>query len=384
MKKNLQNNSNILEKNNDIVKKEDLIPIVEQLQNTIEKLNILSDNLKKYKENDVDFTSIEVNNLSVDSLATVTMLTAQIVKIFSFLSVPEIQTNDITAMDLSASCGYFHILKVISAEIDNWNVSHFNIENINVSQNLTSSFIEAITSKISNLISDNITVSNNIIIKNNINTKNILSEFINTDKFVTKNFIWDGQIALSNDCKFFLEIPHFENGQYYIQLVYEQNHFATIEISNSVDNYSVKWSQSSIGDIQNIFKYGEDKESKIYIEIKNTTNKTLILKYGVISSKSVSYPITHKNLEFKPTISYKVVHKNGTKFFEHIDFQINDLQKIFNLNHPIGELYIQYLSQKNPMDLYNKNDIYSEWINITYEYYKNFKELPYRIWKRII
>ena len=384
MKKNLQNNSNILEKNNDIVKKEDLIPIVEQLQNTIEKLNILSDTLKKYKENDVDFTSIEVNNLSVDSLATVTMLTAQIVKIFSFLSVPEIQTNDITAMDLSASCGYFHILKVISAEIDNWNVSDFNIENINVSQNLTSSFIEAITSKISNLISDNITVSNDIIIKNNINTKNILSEFINTDKLVTKNFIWDGQITLSNDCKFFLEIPHFENGQYYIQLVYEQNHFATIEISNSVDNYSVKWSQSSIGNIQNIFKCGDDKESKIYIEIKNITKNALTLKYGIISSELVSYPIVCKDLEFNPIISYNVVHKNGMKFFEHVDFQNNDVQKIFDIVHPIGELYIQYLSQKNPMDLYNKNDIYSEWINITCEYYKNFKELPYRIWKRII
>ena len=36
------------------------------------------------------------------------------------------------------------------------------------------------------------------------------------------------------------------------------------------------------------------------------------------------------------------------------------------------------------MDLYNKNDIYTEWINITYEYYKNPKELPYRIWKRVV
>ena len=319
-----------------------------------------------------------MNSLSVDGLTKLVNFTTQVATITTSFSSPKIISDDIRTENLQANIVTISNLEAYSAKLLSLTLKNFNVESMIVFNKLKSCILESPTANLSDVNSTQIKTKNLIV------NENIISSLITTNKTETSNINWNGKINLSNIEKFYIEVPHFENGQYYIQLMYEQNPFATIEILNSIDNYSVKWSQSLIGNIQNIFKYGEDKESKIYIEIKNTTKKALTLKYGIISSESVSYPTTCKSLEFNPTVSYKVIHKNGTKFFEHIDFQNNDLQKIFDKTHPIGELYIQYLSQKNPMDLYNKNDIYTEWINITYEYYKNPKELPYRIWKRVV
>lgn len=340
-----QNNStDIIRKDSDIVKKEDLLPVVEQLQTTIQQLNILSDNLQQYKDNneslitteqlnavnaaiqsleatESNLTTAEVDNLTVSSLATLTTLTAQIATITSSLSVPEIQTNDITAMDLSASAGYFMSLKADTAEIDNWNVSNFSIENLNVSQKIEASELEVSSAEIGSLEAGTLSITNNASVGGDLDiTGDISSASIDTDEVETENITWNGSIALSNQADFFLEIPHFENGQYYLQLLQNDEPYITVEIYNSVDNYLVRWSQKEYNLLQNIYISGTDTASKIYLEIENDDGLSMDLKYATTSATpNVQGPLSYNELPITPDNTYEVRYKDGSKFFKNVD-----------------------------------------------------------------
>lgn len=338
------NSTDILGKDSDIVKKEDLLPVVQQLQTTIQQLNILSDNLQQYKddnENSItteqlnavnaaiqsleatesNLTTAEVDNLTVSSLATLTTLTAQIATITSSLSVPEIQTNEITAMDLSATDGYFMSLKADTAEIDNWNVSNFNIENLTVSQSFQTTSLEATTGDIGTLSAGTATIENNASVGGDLEvTGDISGASIDTDEVTTENVTWKGQISLSNQADFFLEIPHFENGQYYLQLLQNDEPYITVEIYNSVDNYLVRWSQRDYNLLQNIYISGIGSASKIYLEIENDDALAMVLKYATTSvTPNVQGPLSYNTLPITPDNTYEVKYKDGSKFFKNVD-----------------------------------------------------------------
>ena len=340
-----QNNStDIIGKDSDIVKKEDLLPVVQQLQNTIQQLNILSDALQQYKDDnenvitteqlnavnaaiqsleatESNLTTAEVDNLTVNSLATLTTLTAQIATITSSLSVPEIQTNDMTVMDLSATDGYFMNLKADTAEIDNWNVSNFNIENLTVSQSFQTTSLKATTGEIGTLSADIATIESDTSVGGDLDvTGDISSASIDTDEVTTENVTWKGQISLSNQADFFLEIPHFENGQYYLQLLQNDEPYITVEIYNSVDNYLVRWSQRDYNLLQNIYISGTGSASKIYLEIENDDALSMVLKYATTSvTPNVQGPLSYNQLPITPDNTYEVRYKDGSKFFKNVD-----------------------------------------------------------------
>ena len=338
------NSTDIFGKDSDIVKKEDLLPVVEQLQNTIQQLNILSDALQQYKDDnenlitteqlnavnaaiqsleatESNLTTAEVDNLTVNSLATLTTLTAQIATITSSLSVPEIQTNEITTMDLSASEGNFMSLKADTAEIDNWNVSNFNIENLTVSQSFQTTSLEATTGEIGTLSADIATIEGDTSVGGDLDvTGDISSASIDTDEVITENVTWKGQISLSNQSDFFLEIPHFENGQYYLQLLQNDEPYITVEIYNSVDNYLVRWSQRDYNLLQKIYISGTGPASKIYLEIENDDALSMVLKYATTSvTPNVQGPLSYNQLPITPDNTYEVRYKDGSKFFKNVD-----------------------------------------------------------------
>ena len=340
-----QNNStDILGKDSDIVKQEDLLPVVQQLQTTIQQLNILSDNLQQYKDDNEDListeqlnavnaaiqsleatesnlTSAEVDNLTVSSLATLTTLTAQIATITSSLSVPEIQTNEITAVDLSASDGHFMSLKADTAEIDNWNISNFSIENLTVSQSFETTDLDATTGEIGTLTAGIATIEDNTSVGGDLEVAgDISSASIDTDEVTTENVTWKGQVSLSNQADFFLEIPHFENGQYYLQLLQNDEPYITVEIYNSVDNYLVRWSQRDYNLLENIYISGTGPASKIYLEIENDDALSMVLKYATTSvTPNVQGPLSYNELPITPDNTYEVRYKDGSKFFKNVD-----------------------------------------------------------------
>ena len=338
------NSTDILGKDSDIVKKEDLLPVVQQLQTTIQQLNILSDALQQYKDDnenlitteqlnavnaaiqsleatESNLTTAEVDNLTVNSLATLTTLTAQIATITSSLSVPEIQTNEITTMDLSASDGYFMSLKADTAEIDNWNISNFSIENLTVSQSFETTNLDATTGDIGTLSAEIATIEGNTSVGGDLEvTGDISSASIDTDEVITENITWKGEVALSNQADFFLEIPHFENGQYYLQLLQNDEPYITVEIYNSVDNYLVRWSQRDYNLLQNIYISGSGSASKIYLEIENDDALAMVLKYATTSvTPNVQGPLSYSQLPITPDNTYEVRYKDGSKFFKNVD-----------------------------------------------------------------
>ncbi len=338
------NSTDILGKDSDIVKKEDLLPVVQQLQTTIQQLNILSDALQQYKDDnenlitteqlnavnaaiqsleatESNLTTAEVDNLTVNSLATLTTLTAQIATITSSLSVPEIQTNELSAYEANLGNVEIGSLKATSAEIDNWNVSNFSIENLTVSQSFQTTNLEAGVGEIGTLSADIATIEGDTSVGGDLDvTGDISSASIDTDEVTTENVTWKGQISLSNQADFFLEIPHFENGQYYLQLLQNDEPYITVEIYNSVDNYLVRWSQRDYNLLQNIYISGTGSASKIYLEIENDDALSMILKYATTSvTPNVQGPLSYNQLPITPDNTYEVRYKDGSKFFKNVD-----------------------------------------------------------------
>lgn len=337
------NYTELVGKDSDIVKREDILPITEQLNQTIQALEVLASQFEDYKDDQqtsintsalnavtaaittlnatlANLESAEVDNLTVDSLAQLTTLTAQIATITTSLSAAQIETNLLETDEMTAQSGTFNNLFATSASIDSWNVSNFNITNLTISNKITTPDLEATSGSIGTLTSNEITVDGDIDAEN-ITAEEITAEGLSIDEVAIDNIAWKGEIALSNVESFYLEIPHFENGQYYLQLLDNTTPFATIEIFNSVDNYFVRWSQSTIGNIQNIFKQGTGTASQIYIEFENESGNALTLKYGTTCiTPNVAGPESYSTQPVDEwDIIYPLTYKDGSKFFKNVD-----------------------------------------------------------------
>ena len=338
------NSTDILGKDSDIVKKEDLLPVVEQLQNTIQQLNILSDNLQQYKDDNeslitteqlnavnaaistinttlANLESAEVDNLTVNGLAQLTNLTTQIATITTSLTVPEATIHDLLANDIQAGTATITDLEVATISADNWNAENFSATDLSVSNKIEAKDIEADTAAISSISAGNITTDNKIE-ASVIESDSADIDGITSEEVRIENITWNGSISLTDDETLYLEVPHFENGAYFIQLLDNTSPFATIEIYNSVDNYFVRWSQADRGYIQNIFKQGTDTASKIYIELKNESGNVLTLKYATTSiTPNVQGPLSYTEQPVEEwDITYPPSYKDGSKFFKNVDF----------------------------------------------------------------
>lgn len=338
------NSTDILGKDSDIVKQEDLLPVVQQLQTTIQQLNILSDALQQYKDDneslitteqlnavsvaiqsleatESNLTSAEVDNLTVNSLAEFTNILGQIATISDSITAPNGIINDFQSQEITAGEINVDTLKARAADIDEWAITNFSIDNLSVSQKIETPDIEATTAKIATLEVDGATINNDASIGGDLNvTGDISGASIDTDEVGTENIHWTGLINLSNVEEFYLEVPHFENGSYFIQLLQNANPFATIEIYNSVDNYFVRWSQSDYNQITHIYKYETDQASKLYFKVENESGNALDVRYAsTCATSNVEGPATYVELPIEEYQDYEIRYKDGSKFFKNVD-----------------------------------------------------------------
>ena len=338
------NSTDIFGKDSDIVKKEDLLPITEQLQNTIQQLNILSDNLQQYKDDNEDLitteqlnavsaviqsleaaesnlTSAEIDNLTVNGLAEFTNILGQIVTIADSITAPNGIINDFQSQEITAGEINVDTLSARAADIDEWSITNFNIDNLSVSQKIETPAIEANSVETESLTTDSATINNDADIGGDLDvTGDILGASISTDEVATENIHWTGFTNLSNAEEFYLEVPHFENGQYYIQLLDNTIPFATIEIYNSVDNYFVRWSQSDYNQITHIYKYEADQASKLYFKVENESGNALDIRYAsTCATPNVEGPATYVELPIQEYQDYEIRYKDGSKFFKNVD-----------------------------------------------------------------
>ena len=340
-----QNNStDIFGKDSDIVKKEDLLPVVQQLQNTIQQLNILADNLQQYKDDneslitteqlnavnaaiqsleatESNLTTAEVDNLTVNSLATLTNLVSQVATITGSLTVPSAVINNLTSLEVTGTQGNFSNLAATTADIEFWSVENLSTSNITATQKIGTYDLE-VTNKAE---IEEAEITNNLKvgqaqIEGDLSAENITSESVATDEVGTENIHWAGITHLSNVEEFYLEVPHFENGTYFIQLLQNTSPFATIEIYNSVDNYFVRWSQSDYNHITHIYKYETDQASKLYFKVENESGDALDVRYAsTCATPNVEGPATYVELPIEDYQDYEIRYKDGSKFFKNVD-----------------------------------------------------------------
>lgn len=338
------NSTNILGEDSDIVKKEDILPITEQLNQTKQALEILQSQFESYQTEisesvntnvinsitaaiqTIDATlanieNAEVDNLTVNTRANLTTLSAQIASITSVLTAPEATINELSSLDIQAVNGAIQTLQSESATFDTITTTNYNIDNVNANTKITSPSAE-ITEIDSSSISTNSLSTGDIEATGDMNIEGNIASLgeITAPEISVENIVWKGAVALSNTEDFYIEVPHFENGQYYIQLLDNNVPFVTIEIFNSVDNYMVRWSQSELNQLKTIMKYGSGTSSQLYFRIENATGNALTMKYATESATAnVQGPETYTVLPIEPDITYQVAYQNGTKLFSNID-----------------------------------------------------------------
>lgn len=338
------NYTELVGKDSDIVKKEDLLPIMNQLNEAQQAIQLLQDALQTYKiemsgsvntnvlnatnaaiQNlsalQSDLESATVENLTVDTLATITTLATQIANISTSISAPFANINEISTLSLEAAEAAISSLEATTATFDELVVSEWNIDNATIAQKLEATTAELGTAEIGTLEVDTFTDNGNASVGGDLSvTGDATVAGLIADEISTENIHWKGTVALSDVQTLFLEIPHFENGQYYVQLLDNTTPFATLEIFNSVDNYFVRWSQGDFGYIQKLYKYGTGTAAQIFIELSNESGNALTMKYATTcATPNVTAPLSYTSLPITPDVTYNVLYKDGSKFFKNVD-----------------------------------------------------------------
>ena len=339
-----KNYTSLAGENNNLATKDDLIPIVNQLNETKQSLEVLASQFDEYKEGQetsintstlnaitaaistinatlANLETAEVDNLTVNSLAQLASLSTQIATITSTLSAMNIESSLLETQTLTANEASINELEAHILSVDNWNVENITIDNITASQKIETSQLEASSAELGTIEANSLSLSGNAAITGNIEAADATFDGVSTDEISTENIVWKGSVSLSDVESFYLEIPHFENGQYYVQLLDNTTPFVTMEIFNSVDNYFVRWSQGNFGNIENIYKQGTGENAQIYVELNNTSGNALTVKYATTSiTPNVAGPESYTTQPVEEwTVEYPVTYKDGSKFFKNVD-----------------------------------------------------------------
>ena len=323
--------------------KDDINQLTVRIDGTIQSLNLLAENLALYKEQvasslnteqitainaaiqtlqatSANLGTVQVQNLTTTVKATIALLEAVTAKISSL----EAQTAEITALVANSANldeATINTLTATTANITNWVLENISAQTIITnSATFGSATVGTLRADGTASIAGNTTVGGTLDVTGDVTGDDASFASVSSVENLVENITWKGQTTLVDEDHFILAVPHFENGQYYIQLKNSDEPFATIEIFNSVDNYFIRWSQQVIGNITNIYKDGTNENAVVYIEIDNPNEYALDIYYGTTSAtENLPGPSTYTELPVVPLVEYPVTYKDGSKFFKNVD-----------------------------------------------------------------
>lgn len=335
------NSTDLLGKDSDIVKKEDLLPVVEQLQNTIQQLNILSDALQQYKDDNensittaqlnavsaaiqtLQATSANLSNITAETLSVSTQ--AEINNLTAALAtITDLTANNATISSLDATNATIDEatideLTAVTATIENLNLTNFSATNATIT-NITSTQGDIDTVNAETVNTDDLNATGDAVIAGDVTASNGNFDGVDADEIATENIHWSGATTIINAEKIYLLIPHFENGQYYFQITKSGEPWLTVETYNSVDNFFVRWSQANAGIIPKIYKAGSNESAQLCFEINNPEQAALNIKYASeCATENVAGPASYTTNPITPVQTYDVSYKDGSKFFKNVD-----------------------------------------------------------------
>lgn len=272
---------------------------------------------------DADFTTI-----SVSELADIKKVVAEIVQITESLI-----TKDFVAE--TASLGTANILeadisnlKAKTIEIENWLIETFTVDTLKANVEIETPLVKAETAEVDTVNATDVITETIEVDMANINKENVQTSDIKTLK--TSSISWQQYQTIVNPDEFYIEIPRFINGAYYLAAIDDTNTVCfTIEVQNSINNYYVSWSKTLPGFLEKFYIDKTDKTSQVYFKA-NTLGKALTLKYASIGLEQVAPPQEYDVLPINAEVEYDILYLDGHKYWNPVD--------LFNDGTAVGTL----------------------------------------------
>ena len=269
----------------------------------------------------VDATNIDADNADVDNLqadsATIASATVGDLTVNDSLNVQDLDTRSIDVNDeinmvygtihAEEGTGNFGTINVDTLHMDSFNTRWIGAQHASINE-IDSDSIEADEADIDVLSSDEATIDG-----------------LTTEEIDIRNISWTRGNDWSGwyDGTYTVYVPHFENGTYHIQIRTANDvPVLTMEISNSVDNYFVRWSQDKIGRLLRIRQIYEGEAAFIEFDVNKETGEPRWDCYysTVCQTRNVGAPMYNPNPSTEDVvIRYKVEYLNGSKFFKLVD-----------------------------------------------------------------
>ena len=272
---------------------------------------------------DADFTTITVNEL-----ANIKKVVAQVIQITDSLITKNttIETASIgTATILDADISN---LKAKTIEIENWLIETFTVDKLKANVQIETPLLRA-----ANVTSDTVSATDTTTEKLEATTATINKETVKESDITTlktSNIVWQQYQTIVNPDEFFIQVPKFINGAYFLAAIDDTNTVCfTIEIQNSINNYYVSWSKTQPGFLEKFYIDKTDKTSQIYFKA-NTLGKSLTLKYASVGLENVTAPQEYDVLPINPETEYDIVYADGHKYWNPVD--------LFNNGTAVGTL----------------------------------------------
>lgn len=250
----------------------------------------------------------ELENL-VARVAAFTSMTTTDATVTNTLAVNKVNANDITVEDLKAT----------NAQITNWSITNLGVDSV-IANTINTQNVNT-----TNVLSENENTQNlNVSTKATVKEAEIEAADISglkSDKIETSVINWKDYTTIIDPDVYYIKVPHFTNGHYFIEGRSNGEKLFNIEVTNSLSNYTINWGKK---DDQKWIEevYIDETLGNVWIKA-NTLEKTIDLYYSNINSDCNESPATYNSLPITPDETYPIVYRNGSKFFGPVDLMDN-------------------------------------------------------------
>ena len=267
----------------------------------------------------VDATNIDADNADVDNLqadsATIASATVGDLTVNDSLNTGTLNTGDINSSgnistpngSVTADQGHFGLVVTQGLQVQNY-----------TAESIDGQFMSATNAHFGDLA-----VNGEATIKE-LEAQEAAIDGLETEEIDIRNISWTRGIDWTHwsEGTNVIYLPHFENGTYHIQIRTKNDiPVLTMEISNSVDNYFVRWSQDKTGRLLRIRQIHEGEASFIEFDVNKDSNERWDCYYSTVcQTRNVDAPMRKFNPSTEDVVArYKVEYLNGSKFFKLVD-----------------------------------------------------------------
>lgn len=272
---------------------------------------------------DADFTTIKV-----DELADIKKVVAEIVQITESLITKDFVAETASLGSASILEADISNLKAKTIEIENWLIETFTVDTLKANVEIETPLVKAQVAEVDTVNATDVITETIDAETANINRENVQQSNIKNLK--TSNISWQQYQTIVNPDEFYIEVPRFINGAYFLAAIDDTNTVCfTIEIQNSINNYYVSWSKTLPGFLEKFYIDKTDKTSQIYFKA-NTLGRALTLKYASIGLEQVAPPQEYDILPINAEVEYNILYLDGHKYWNPVD--------LFNDGTAVGTL----------------------------------------------